>query len=461
MHRGLRIPEIVHLIFTEIKRPFTGHELRVFVALSQTCTTFRDPALDLLWSGQDTLLHFLDTFPHDLIEEVQDKGSFHLLRPVCPSDWERPLLYSRRMKSLSLRRWPVSRTTFEALSLSCPGGYMFPDLQVLRLTYPPLSATSIDFLISPQLKEIRLNFGREFRLLCQIVPTLSVKCPSLTCVDISVDHNYDASTLQAVSDVVRSSSRIEVLIFLKLEDPKVPWTLALPVDAAASPQHMYSSLIELHFGFTTVDRITAFIQVVSNPPLKKLEAELLGDAATSDVIGRLYSALVAHCSHDSLQDISMHGGFLSESASPDPYRIHGATLRILFCFGNMVFVELHQCSGFDLDDTDIFDMASAWPRLEFLSLTGNTDDWLKEPRITVQGFLRTLDVLCSPIQTPKAVAAFLASIFPQVDIHFDRDGDLDPGSEAVEYGDRWAEVQQSLEDLREQKGLDKGGLKAN
>ncbi|KAJ7495580.1 hypothetical protein FB451DRAFT_1214407, partial [Mycena latifolia] len=321
-----------------------------------TCTTFRDPALDLLWSNQDTLLHFLDTFPHDLIEKVRNE--IHLLRPVCPSDWE-------------------------PLSLSCPGGYMFPNLQALRLThYPAESASSINFLISPQLQAIRLDFGTEFRLLCQIVPTLSVKCPSLTCVDIAVDDRYDAATLQVVSDFVLRSSCIEVLTVPNLDlnaFKHLGGLTSLRILKLEDPKHMFSSLTELHFGRTTVDRITTFISIISNSPLKELEADSLDDAATSDAIGRLYSALAAHCSHDSLQRIS-------ESASPDQYRIHRAILRTLFCFGNMVSIGLYQCSGFDLDDADIFDMASAWPRLEFLSLTGAADRELKEPRVTVQGF---------------------------------------------------------------------------
>ncbi|KAJ7495564.1 hypothetical protein FB451DRAFT_367367 [Mycena latifolia] len=513
MHRGLRIPEIVRLIFEETQGfRKTGPELRVLAALSQTCTTFLEPALDLLWGEQDTLLHLLDTFPHDLIHIMRNEIFIRLLRPVSAADSERPLFYSRRMKSLSLRTWPVSPTVFETLSLSFPGGYMFPNLQVLNMTdYPPQFVSSIDFLISPQLQEICLYFGTDSRLLGQIVPMLSVKCPSLTCVDITVDDSSDAWTLQLVSDFIRSSSRIEILIVpnldpdafkhlggltsltgLKLEDPKVPWTLALPFDTATSPQPMYSSLTELYFGHTTVDRITAFIKVISNPPLKKLEADSLDDAATSDVIGRLYSALAAHCSHDSLQDISMHGAFLSESASPDQYRIHGATLRTLFCFGNMVSVDLHQCSGFDLDDADIFDMACAWPRLEYLSLTGATDLELREPRVTVQGFyafahhcpnlgvlemivnatvppelpigipvsqasLRTLDVYHSPIRTPKAVAAFLASIFPEVDVNSHFDGEVDPASEEGKYSKCWEEVKQSLLEFRAQKNQEKRG----
>ncbi|KAJ7495578.1 hypothetical protein FB451DRAFT_1478526 [Mycena latifolia] len=400
----------------------------------------------------------------------------------------------------------VSTKALEAISLSCPGDHMFPNLQTLALSLPPRtyesqSLTSIGFLISPQLKKIQLHFGIGCRLLSQIiVPTLAVKCPSLTCVGICMDESYDAATLKVISDFVRSLARIQDLAVanldqdafkhlggltslrvLKLEDPKVPWTSALPIDAATSPQHMYSSLTKLHFGCTTVDRITAFINIISNSPLKELETDLLGDAATSDTIGRLYSALAAHCSHTSLQRISIAGAY--EDGVSDQYRIPGAILRILFCFVSMVSVSIDTPLGFDLDNADIFDMARAWPQLEYLSLREYSD---LKPRVTVQGLhafaqqcpnlhhleimvdatvvpelpvgslsqasLRTLDVSYSPIRTPKAVAAFLASIFPELSVHFSCDDEADPATEK-----RWEEVKQSLVEFRAQKIQEKRG----
>ncbi|KAJ7495607.1 hypothetical protein FB451DRAFT_1360306 [Mycena latifolia] len=519
MHRGLMIPEIVRLIVEEIKLPpdsMVGErpDLRALAAFARTCTTFLEPTLDLLWSRQTTALNFLALFPHDLLQYEYAKDpryrllNVRLRRPVSSEDWKRPLFYSRRVKRLALSAsgdvWMVSTEAFESISLSRLGHQMFPNLRELVLTvtpetYPSQSATSIDFLISPQLKEIRLDFGTGFRLLCQIVPTLAVKCPSLTCVDISVDDSYDAATLRVVSDFVRSSSRIEVLIVpnldpdafkhlggltslevLKVEDPKVHWTTALPIDAATSPQHVYSSLTELHCGRTTVERLIAFIKVISNAPLKELNADSLDDAATSDVIGRLYSALAAHCSHNSLQRILIEGDLSSpEGALPDQFRISGAILRALFCFVNMVSVSLEQPFGFDLDDADIFDLARAWPRLEFLALSEHP---ALKPRVTIQGLyafaqqcsdlcyleisvdativlpeppagsasqdsLRTLVVSWSPIRQPNGVVVFLSTIFPQTDVEFD----FDEAGEEGKYRARWEEVQQSLTDLRAQK----------
>ncbi|KAJ7495552.1 hypothetical protein FB451DRAFT_1550915 [Mycena latifolia] len=515
MHRGLTIPDIVRLIVGEIRLPPDRIDVvgdspdpRALAALARTSTTFLEPALDFLWSRQNTVLNLLVTFPDDLIRLTNDWPRNVLVqRPVSPQDWERPLFYSRRVKRLSLTHSIsiVSTEAFEAISLSRRGNHMFPNLLALMLsltpkTYESQSATSISFLISPQLKEIGLDFGTGFKGLSQIVPTLAVKCPSLTYVGISMDDSYEAATLQVVSDFVRSLARIQDLAVtnldqdafkhlggltslkvLRLKNPKVTWMPALPIDAPTSPHHMYSSLTALHFDRTTVERVIAFIKVMSNAPLKELESHPFDDAATSVEIGRLYSALAAHCSHNSLESISLHGGWTSERGVPDQFRISGATLRTLFCFANIVSVSIYQSFGFDLTDADIFDLARAWPQLELLSLTAAYELEPNPPRATVQGFnafalhcpnlrrldmtvdatvppglpagslsqasLRMLDVFHSPISSPGTVATYLSTIFPQTNVKFS----FDEPSEERNYRGCWEEVQQSLTDMRAQK----------
>ncbi|KAJ7495574.1 hypothetical protein FB451DRAFT_367477 [Mycena latifolia] len=118
MHRGLMIPEIVRLIVEEIKRPpdsMLGDrpDLRALAAFARTCTTFLEPGLDLLWSRQITVLNLLVTFPDDLIKVMNEwngPSDVLLLRSVSPTDWERPLFYSRRVKQLSMwdSTWTVT-----------------------------------------------------------------------------------------------------------------------------------------------------------------------------------------------------------------------------------------------------------------------------------------------------------------------------------------------------------------
>jgi hypothetical protein len=67
MHPALTIPELLHLIFTEIKRgfePCNMPDLRSLAAVARTCTRFRDPALDILWRRQVTLKNFFSCFPN-------------------------------------------------------------------------------------------------------------------------------------------------------------------------------------------------------------------------------------------------------------------------------------------------------------------------------------------------------------------------------------------------------------
>lgn len=79
MHRSLRIPEIVELIFIEIRvppgalaedAPDHARDRPTLAALARTCTAFLDPALNLLWEHQHTISNFLGCFPRDLFDQV-------------------------------------------------------------------------------------------------------------------------------------------------------------------------------------------------------------------------------------------------------------------------------------------------------------------------------------------------------------------------------------------------------
>lgn len=67
MHRALRIPEVIQIIYFELC-PHRDCELdkdasRDLARLAQTCSTLSEPALDALWSFQATILHVLDCMP--------------------------------------------------------------------------------------------------------------------------------------------------------------------------------------------------------------------------------------------------------------------------------------------------------------------------------------------------------------------------------------------------------------
>ncbi|KAJ6587513.1 hypothetical protein DFH09DRAFT_1074744 [Mycena vulgaris] len=490
MHRTLKIPELV---------------VAVPVAISGlTCRTFQNPALDMLWRRQDTLLNFLKCFPNDLIETVVDLigrqeelTDFRLLRPISNDDWTRPLFYCHRVQELNLQN-ELRIGSWAELPTQYFGAYMFPNLKCLQV-YPTtlFSFENLELLLSPRIVRIGFDFSTELAVVSRIIPTLTSRCPSLTDIAIAVDE--PEKSLQIVSAFVRSLVRVErcsvdnldgaayehlghlpSLKKLVLFDPQMPRDIPLASTRALSQFPIYSSLESLSFGMTTLEKITAFITIIARCPIQILEVEELVSSPTRDVAKLFFAALTAHCSPHSLLRINTGTSGISISEELDAM-VDSVTFRLLFCFTNLVTVHLPPPFEFDLDDTDIREMARAWPRIESLELRCTP---FTRSRITLKGLsffaeysphLSTLEmdfdatsvpewdvsaattppqtslahvfVEHCPIATPGPVAAFISRIFPNAAIDCWDDG-LELGSEAEISFRRWQEVRHILQETR-------------
>jgi hypothetical protein len=79
MHRSLCIPEIVSLIFYETLNgaeqslnQLNRDSAQTLAGLARTCKAFQDPALDLLWKSQYTVMNVLNCMPGDIWEVLDD-----------------------------------------------------------------------------------------------------------------------------------------------------------------------------------------------------------------------------------------------------------------------------------------------------------------------------------------------------------------------------------------------------
>ncbi|KAJ7137367.1 hypothetical protein C8R43DRAFT_610545 [Mycena crocata] len=106
---------------------------------------FHEPALDVLWRTQKTFRHFLGCMPDDLFT-VDEGGSgqthtrtMRLRRPILATDWDRALVYARRVRAMvceSTSGFCYSQI-FPVLTMSLPADSLFPNLD----TYPLLAPT--------------------------------------------------------------------------------------------------------------------------------------------------------------------------------------------------------------------------------------------------------------------------------------------------------------------------------
>ncbi|KAJ7143956.1 hypothetical protein C8R44DRAFT_864961 [Mycena epipterygia] len=518
MHRSLSLPEIVGHIFAQVREPpYDARDTHSLAALARTCTAFLDSALNYLWESQDTIANILGCFPAGVVRKVANQDGSTIdccaLRSMSPTDWERPLFYSFRVKRLDMWQratWLARTSLSESICSNWPGGHLFPNLEALalRLGYEdenPVRTTHwIDFLFSPRIKELDLDFGPSVALLSEVVPTLTAQYTSvLTCARITtgLDEQYDESAYRSVSAFVLNLRRVESLTAEDLDREALEYlgslsTLKLlqlvaarmpfrPVDNTTSPPHIYSFLETLLLDSTTFECVIAFIDVFHNCPLQTLWIESLYDVPTGDAYKRLYSALATNCRSQSLRTINIDSDSpIDENSDRTMNAITGDVLSTLFCFANLVHVWLNPSCGFDLSDADISDLACAWPLIERLELINGSSnisssvtlyglyafaqhcpnlevlginfdatglaEWDTVARDASQTRLKLIDIGASAIDDTGRVTIFLSAVFPRASINFDYWNPPDElDGEEAQYFRRWEEVQRLVTGIEE------------
>ncbi|KAJ7617652.1 hypothetical protein DFH06DRAFT_1483481 [Mycena polygramma] len=389
MHRALRIPEVLQIIYAQIC-PDRNCKLdkdvsRDLASLAKTCTTLSVPALDALWCFQESILNVLDCMPDGLW--TKDRT---LLRPILRADWDRPLLYMYRVRILSCyagsRPWtPNISLVFEMLHTSLPTTQLFPDLRRLRWVFDgadsPLS--HIPILLAPGITNITL--GSVFSIShLTLLPTIAIKCPSLTHVEFfHAPYHPETGQSQAVASFICGSKRLQSLEVYHLDQPAFDHLAHLPdlrtvtlwMPRFTQPDFLsgrniekpaYTALRELKLQTAPSQSVLAFIASLCHSPLESLDIEITPPPdATS--LKQIHVALKRYLPSASLTKLCI----TSDPIYPPEIAPPALTMEVilhLFHFTNLTFVYLRPPSGIFFDDDAVLSMAEAWPRLRHLSL---------------------------------------------------------------------------------------------
>ncbi|KAJ6534328.1 hypothetical protein B0H19DRAFT_1080803 [Mycena capillaripes] len=419
MHRGLGILEIVEMICGQLGSegpgPPGGASGRALSALARSSKVFLNPALNVLWRNQNTILNILRCMPLDLWDITEpdyddDDGvtEITLRRIMKASDWERPLLYMHRVRCLSSRIVFDDPEFLETLSLCLPGEFLFPNLEILHWHpgFRPSVFHHIRWLLTPRVRELSMGCDSYSNL--SILPTLASKYPLLTHISISMDLITMISMVATHYDCAPSISTF-VLGLTHIESLNVP-----TVDGTALAHlAQIPELRKLHLEYGVPDYVTGpylgapgftnltdigvrtmkcallLLSMVAKCPLVKFAIFPTSFNPTEVIAGEFYQALFEHCSHASLREITLAGEFDEEMAplsvaQAAVYSVGPDTLRPLFAFTNLVEVRLVHPVGFNLDDASILDMARAWPHIVFLSLIARPHRHIAS-RVTLEG----------------------------------------------------------------------------
>ncbi|KAJ7187410.1 hypothetical protein C8R46DRAFT_981703 [Mycena filopes] len=501
MHPALRVPQILRLICFAIRASTDAklgkHGLTVW---ARTSTVTGKPALDLLWEAQDTISHLLNCMPAGIWNK--DRVS---------SDWERPLVYMDRVRTLVCTDWSLHMPgdlpgLFEILRLSLPTPFLFPRLRSLHWIFsstPTLSLVSL--LLAPGITNIAIGSFDTIPHLT-ILAALSTKCPLLVDVKVIQPDKPAINQFQAVSCFVRELARVESLELASLEQrgfehlgrldslqtltvksPTVSPVFLLP----KYPAHSFRSLRFLVLKTAPLQSVLAFTRALSRSPFTFASSALEGlmidvsPAPDASSLMQIYVALKKNLPRTSLTTLQITSRALPNlhrfPVEPPPITI--ATIQCLFHFTHLTSVILRPPTGIDLADNDILALANAWSQLEHLSLRSRS---AAQPlRATLRSLfhlarfcpdLETLamsidasvvpelgnryvrvrqsnfnewEVADSRIGAPLAVARFLSELFPEL---FDIYTEMQSAASAALCGAKWGEVAEMLPVCHEMRG---------
>ncbi|KAJ6550863.1 hypothetical protein DFH09DRAFT_988706 [Mycena vulgaris] len=480
MHRCLTILEIIELVCGHVEVRYLGRDSPDLAALARTCKAFQDPALDLLWREQSTLTHMLKCLPSNVWEEkIHSRGPpshFRLIGPIDPADWEIPLSYARRIRTLSLdvgvgyvEPTFLDAAILDTISSSLPQELLCPNLRSISWG-PKLDPvfSNILLFLGPNITTVHLSLPAPSISLIASLSTLPLRYPELKTLHISWD-NWDSFPLCPISSIIALDlDQIEILSLDGLDRAALQHLSHLPylhsltlhapevVHLGSSPSLSmgpFPALRSVTFLTTTFEFAAKFVDLLSDCRLEAFTVRTKVLATKMDT-RQLYSSLASRMSHSALQSLTVQ---VVDYDSPTPppemiadYAISGNTLAPLFRFWNLTRIVLRTPVGFGIDDTTAWDIARAWPNLQSLTLDA-ASELHHTPTMTLAGLrafathckvlsdlnisfdastvppfdnspgtrisqlqLRFLGVAASPISEPPAVARFISGLFPRL-----------------------------------------------
>ncbi|KAJ6495863.1 hypothetical protein DFH09DRAFT_1448337 [Mycena vulgaris] len=315
---------------------------------------------------------------------------------INSGDWARALVYAPRIRELRLGSYFYGSvfpdvSVLDAISSTipleehlCPNLrciswapeeeplfpyirlFLGPKITAAHVILPTTSAPNITLLPTlelryPELKELTIEGPSECPLLCR---TSSMIALDLERIEFLTFDTLDRAALQHLSQLPQLKS---LTLYIPEVNDLGPPSLSLTTDPPH--HHPFPALRDVHFGSTTIEFTTEFINMLSDC---RLDSVIMGTEvpATTMATSGLYTSLASHLSHIALQ--SLHIGSddlpIPQPATIANYLINGHALATLFCFVNLTVLVLRPPVGFDIDDATAWDIARAWPKLTSLTL---------------------------------------------------------------------------------------------
>ncbi|KAF9218806.1 hypothetical protein BS17DRAFT_790701 [Gyrodon lividus] len=360
-------------------------------ALARTCRALQEPALDELWKTLYSIHPFVHLLTLNFCEDaglVESRQQAIAQRPT-PPQWDTLRRYSARTRSLYMciiEDPPTSSNYFFSVLSDPPHSTsFFPNLQALAW-YPDNHKEMLPFLrllCGPALTYLSAEFTADPANLVMLA-SLGALCPNIVNITISASN---AIIRDKMTDALSTSicqwndlkqvacDDVSLPAMEHLSQTGLESLTAYASDRMSSFSHSngrgtsFSCLQHLHLYAEQLSNATSSFKglylVLKEFRLDLFDAEEVLSSSSS--LGNFFATLADHCSQCTLTelDLCIIHPELPFSAAVTTLR----DIRPLLSFRNLRVVRFEGLTTLSFDDSDITELASAWPRIEELSLS--------------------------------------------------------------------------------------------
>nr|GAT58602.1 predicted protein [Mycena chlorophos] len=417
MHPALSILEIREGICSCFSPATSREDRRTLWAIALTTSALSDPALDTLWSEQTSLEPLIMCFPRDLFTirpGLSKKREIRVTvaRPIVESDWTRPLIYTRRVRSVRFERTTgVNMDILFTFALSMPTNALFPRLQRFSFVNPDFASFQHIrplFLTAslPQLTTLGLDL-RDTDLggpaALSLLSSLSTRrFPALSQVRMQTawteSEPIDALGARAVSDFVCSlPEALRALSVTCLDRPALAYICGLPLlstlemltlggadgSGEALPLPVgpgFAGMRKLVLKSTKTEPFINLVSSIYGAPLEILDVTF-AEALTASTLNQFAGILARNGAHWALRSINLQmkgaveaqpfGPFSPQLSAHPNETLVVDNVRPLFACRHLTDLAIRVDHPIALSDEDVEELTLAFPNLHTLSLTSS------------------------------------------------------------------------------------------
>ncbi|KAH7923832.1 hypothetical protein BV22DRAFT_1014578 [Leucogyrophana mollusca] len=380
------------------------------LSFALTCRAFLEPALDLLWSSQSSLGDLImRTVPQDAWY-VKDDYWIHFQRDLRPSDLERLLVYSpkiKRIEHLERKTFPDHHphwSTLLVLLTACPAPSLIPNLSVLDSSLIARFERSDCFfpflctLLTPRIRRLSLElplvddadiFLDSVLRHCPDCEVLVLSSTHPATLTRSLRHVPHLRTFCADGAICLAPDAVNCLASVRrLEDVTLNLAGHNDTTFTFSPERQerptFPSLKRITIHSDTADACTSIIGTISSPDFEQVAVTIrhhISPFSLHDLLEILHSSP----SHPScLYSLSIC------LTKPPGLTYHSLTLSNiapLLSFRRLRSLTLENLGVMELDDAAVTEIGEAWPSMEQLVLV-STPCPVREPsQISFKGII--------------------------------------------------------------------------